>query len=738
MKFRKSAGLVGFLLLAIDSATVHAQSSATTLPAIVVQSEPKSAKRPPATKQTPAASSATAPSATETPEPTVVPLDPTQANWPPSQDALRGPIPLVGVTSTASSGIVGQDTLERRSPYRPAEIFEAVPGLILSQHSGEGKANQYYLRGFNLDHGTDLAIFFDGMPVNMPSHGHGQGYADVGFMIPELVRGLSFHKGPYFADEGNFASAGAIHTDYVDRLERNFGQIEFGSFGHRRAVAAASAPIGAGANVLTAAEIVTNDGPWQTPDDLKKVNGVLRFSQGTRDNGAALTFMGYSGKWNATDQIPKRAVDQGAIDRFGSIDDTDGGEASRFSLSARWGTKNADQATRISAYVMRHSLDLYHNFTYFLDDPVNGDQFHQRDHRTIAGARAARVYYGTIFGGLKSETEIGVQSRYDDIENGLFKTRARERLSTTRDDKIEEFTIGGYAQNTVHWTPWFRSVTGLRTDYHQGNVSSNLPVNTGDVSDVITSPKLNLIFGPWSNTEFYLSGGYGHHSNDLRGATSRIDPITGFPLDRSPLLVRSEGAEVGVRTQMLPGFSAAAAVFILDYDSEIVFVGDAGTTEASRPSRRIGFETSVHYKIMPWLTLDAEYAFTHARFREDDPAAPGRHIPGAPEGVAKLGLSFDYDRWFGGVNVRYFGTRPLIEDNSVRSAASYPVSARLGYKFSDSLVARLDGYNLFNQKASQIDYYYESQLLGEATSFNDIHFHPLEPTSVRLSVTKLF
>jgi len=729
--------------------------SAVTLPTVVVQSPPKA--QPAAPKSRPAAKSAgtsrpaPAPAASSDPAPETgtgvassAPAGAVSSAWPPSPDALRGDIPLVGLANSASSGIIGQDRLEARSPYRPAEILEAVPGLVITQHSGEGKANQYYLRGFNLDHGTDIAIFFDGMPVNMPSHGHGQGYADANFMIPELARGLSFHKGPYFADEGNFASAGAIHTDYVDKLSKNIGQIEVGSFGHRRALGAMSAPNGSG-NTLVALALQTYDGPWARPDDLRKATGVVRYSDGTRDNGWAITGMGYSATWYATDQIPQRAVDQGLIGRFGNLDDTAGGETGRYSLSARWAKRDGDQATRISAYAIRSNLNLFSNFTYFLDDDVNGDQFQQMDRRTVLGGRAARIFHGTL-GSVKTETEVGVQVRHDDIHNGLFKTQARDRLSTVREDKISETTAGVYGQNTLRWTPWLRTIAGLRGDWHRGEVSSNLGENSGSASDFIASPKAGIVFGPWARTELYLSGGFGHHSNDLRGATSVVDPTDGATaISKSPLLVRSKGAEIGVRSEALPGLQVTGSTFLLDYDSEIVFVGDAGTTEASRPSRRVGWEVTALWKILPWLALDAEYASTQARFTADDLDAAGRRIPGAVEGVAKVGIKFDnlpggFAGWFGRVNLRYFGPRPLIEDNSVRSKPTAPLSAQLGYKFSDTFIARLDGFNLLNQKASQIDYFYQSRLrseIGEA-GVGDIHFHPLEPTSVRLTVTKLF
>ena len=750
MQARMASGVAA--LTAICGCSSVAAQTATTLPPVVVQvpqAAPRTAPHKPASavltpKQPRRAIVNRAPAAALSATPTAQ-ADKSASITAPSADAIRTAPPLVGAASTSSSGVVGQDRLEARPAYRPADILETVPGLVVTQHSGEGKANQYYLRGFNLDHGTDIAIFLDGMPVNMPSHGHGQGYADANFMIPELVRGLTFKKGPYFADEGNFASAGAIHLDYVDTLSKNIGQIEVGSFGYRRAFGAMSAPTGAG-NTLVALALQSYDGPWSRPDDLRKATGVIRYAEGTRDNGWALTGMGYAAKWYSTDQIASRAVDQGIIGRYGNLDDTDGGDVSRFSLSGRWARRDGDTATRISAYAIRSQLNLYNNFTYFLDDPVNGDQFHQMDKRSIAGGRVAQVYYGSILGGVKTETEVGLQARYDDIHNGLFKTRAREQISAVREDQIAEATLGAYGQSTVRWTPWLRSIAGLRTDWHQGKVESNLAANSGKASDVITSPKLGIVFGPWAKTELYLSGGLGHHSNDLRGATTTVDPADGTTaVSRSPLLVRSKGAEVGVRSEALPGLQITASTFLLDYDSEIVFVGDAGTTVASRPSRRVGWEVTALYKLMPWLALDLEYASAHARFTTGDPETPGRRIPGAVEGVAKVGVKFDnlpggLAGWFGGVNWRYFGPRPLIEDNSARSKATEPLSAQLGYKFSDTFIARLDGFNLLNQKASQIDYFYESRLRSEigGDGVKDIHFHPLEPTSVRLTVTKLF
>jgi hypothetical protein len=698
---------------------------AQQLPGIVV-STPLPAKKAPAPS---AAPSVPAASAAPTSSPDVMPV---QAIDPSAND--------VGKAQSGSQGMVTRDALEARPIYRTGEVLEAVPGLVVTQHSGEGKANQYFLRGFNLDHGTDLAIYVDGMPVNMRTHAHGQGYADTNFLIPERASGLAYRKGPYYASEGDFASAGAIYLDVVDRLDKNFAQIEYGSFGHQRMVTGVSVPVGPTGTLLAAGEVVRFDGPWERTDDLRKLTGVLRYSEGSYLNGFAITGMAYSGSWYATDQIPQRAVDQGLISRFGTLDPTDGGLAHRYSLSARWNETTAESATRVNAYVVKSDLALFNNFTYFLNNPVDGDQFKQSDGRLITGGSASQTFFATNAYGVKSETTIGVQTRYDSIHAGLFDTKDRTVLSTVRDDQVSEFSVGVYGEQTLRWTPWLRTTTGIRADFYSANVASNLVANSGSDLGVMISPKLGLVLGPWAKTELYLNAGTGFHSNDARGTVTTVDPVTFSPVAPSPFLVRSKGAEVGLRTQSVKDTTSTFAVFLLDFDSEIVFVGDAGTTEASRPSRRIGAEYTLRNKLTPWIWLDLDAAYTYARFLEDDPAAPGRYIPGATEGVVSAALNFDnvWGGWFGGVRVRYFGPRPLIEDNSVRSGPSAPVSARLGYKFDDGLIVRVDGFNLLNQQSHQIDYYYASRLAAEPAEVDDIHFHPLEPRSFRLTVRKEF
>lgn len=645
---------------------------------------------------------------------------------------------VASLQPTAASAMSISGTEVNAVPFsRVGEALEVVPGLIVTQHSGEGKANQYFLRGFNLDHGTDLAITVDGMPVNMPTHGHGQGYADINFLIPELIRSVNVRKGPYYADVGDFASAGAVAIDYVNKLPKNIAEMTFGSFGYRRALAAGSTAVGDG-TLLTAIEAGKYNGPWDSPDNARKLNGVMRYSQGTATDGLTLTGMAYSNGWNSTDQVAQRAIDQGIIGRFGTLDPTDGGTSSRFSLSGNWAQSSEHGQSNVSAYVIRSDLQLFNDFTYFLDNPVNGDQFSQLDRRTLGGFDA-RHAFDWRFGGLETQTRIGVQGRYDDIHVGLFDTEQRAWLSTVRDDRVQEGNVGIWTDSTTRWTDWLRTTVGIREDIFAGQVFSDTPQNSGNAQATMASPKAGIVLGPWAKTEFYGNAGYGLHSNDIRGATITVDPndkVT--PLDRVPLLVRSRGAELGIRTKAIEGLTSSLALFVLDFDSELLFVGDAGTTEPSRPSQRVGVEWTNQYKPMPWLTFDLDVAYTRARFTDFDPV--GDRIPGAPAWIASGTVTLGGDTgWFGALKARYFGPRPLIEDDSVRSASSLIFDARAGYRFDNGLRVQLDALNLFDAQTNQIEYYYLSRLPGEPIGgVADRHVHPAEPRAVRLTLAAQF
>jgi hypothetical protein len=626
----------------------------------------------------------------------------------------------LGVLESASAGSISGKQLAARTVYRPGELLEAAPGLVVSQHSGEGKANQFFLRGFNLDHGTDLRTTVDDMPVNQRSHAHGQGWTDLNFLIPELAARLDYKKGPYSAREGDFASAGSTAVSYANRLTADIAGATVGQDGFARAVLAGSPEVGPG-SLLYALETLSKDGPFTRPDDYRKLNAVLRYSQGYANNGFSVSAMAYRAAWNATDQIPQRAVDSGQLGRFDTLDPSDGGMARRYSLSGIWRRTGADASSKVSAYLLRNELDLYSNFTYFLNDPVNGDQFSQPDRRVTSGVNASHTWQ-LHDGAVKSDLTIGAQLQNDNIFNGLHATRARRTISTTREDHIVETSLGLYAEAHTRWSDTLRTLAGLRADRYRFDVRSSLAANSGRSDASLASPSLNVIMGPWAATELYVNLGTGFHSNDARGALTTQG------------LVRSRGLEAGLRSELVPRLQTALSVYRLDFDSELVFVGDAGATEAGRASRRRGVELSNYYKAAKWLSVDLDVAYARARWREA--AAEGSHIPGAVEGVAQLAFTVNQlGPWSGALRLRYIGPRPLVADNSVRAPSSMTINGRLAYRLRKGVQLELEGFNLANRREAAITYFYASRMQGEAAAREDLHFHPLEPRSARLSLT---
>jgi outer membrane receptor protein involved in Fe transport len=640
---------------------------------------------------------------------------------------------LVGVALSSSQGAITARQLDARPVMRSGEILETVPGVVISQHSGEGKANQYYLRGFNLDHGTDFATTLAGMPVNMPTHGHGHGYSDLNFLIPELVSGVQFAKGPYFADQGDFATAGSANINYASVVDRPIVRVGGGDQGFARAMVAASPGVGKG-HLLAALEVEHNDGPWLRPDDYRKVNGVVRYSHGDAVNGLSLTGMAYRAKWNSTDQVPLRAIDEGIIDRLGALDTSDGGDTYRYSGSVEWQRTRNNAATKITAYGIGYDLNLFSNFTFFLDDPEHGDQFHQGDHRFVSGAKASYRRIGR-WGGREVQNTVGVQLRNDDITNvGLYHTEARQLLNTIRQDAVLQTSGAGYAQNEIVWAPWLRSLAGLRLDGYRFKVNAGDPDNGGVKRAGIVSPKGGVVIGPFSGTELYANAGLGFHSNDARGATITRDPVSGDAVDPVTPLVRAKGAEVGVRTVAIPHLQTSLTAWTLSLASELLFVGDAGTTEAGRPSHRYGIEFANYYAPRPWLILDGDVSWSNAQFTDISPV--GGHIPGSVATVVSGGATLDsLHNVFGSIRLRYFGPRALIEDDSVRSRATSLINLEGGYRITKGLKIAVDVFNLLDAKDSDIDYYYTSRLFNEpADGVDDVHLHPALPRTARVSL----
>lgn len=633
-----------------------------------------------------------------------------------------------GALTSASEGIVGQAEIDARPRLRTGEILEVVPGLVVTQHSGTGKSNQLFLRGFNLDHGTDFATWVDGMPVNNPSHGHGQGYTDLNFIMPELINTVEFRKGPYYAEVSDFSSAGAAYLSTVNKLEQGMVKVGLGENGFAKVFAADSFELAEG-DFLFGVQTHVYDGAWVgVEENLRRYNALARYSRSNEQREWNITVMGYDATWDAADQVPLRAVESGLVDAFGTIDDTVGGSSSRFSLSGSWHEDRENGQLRARGYLVSYELDLFSNFTYFLDDPVNGDQFEQVDDRTILGGDVTFSFSPVG----RHRQNVGLMLRHDDIGDvGLFRTAQRQRLSTVRQDEVNQTSVGLYYDVDTEWNSRWRTSFGLRADYYHFDVArSTLAENTGTDNDFLVTPKVNVIYSASDDLELFFSAGRGFHSNDARGVTIQTDPVSGEPTDGVDPLVTSDGAEIGFRWFREQRLNVSASLWWLELESELLFVGDAGNTEPSPPSRRYGLEIPLYYRLNDMWTADLEMSFSRGRFQNGD------QIPGTLDRVISAGLSAETPGgWYGSARLRHFGERPLVEDDSVRSDPSTVINLSVGYR-RENLDLRLDALNVFNEADDDITYFYESRLRGEpAEGFADTHFHPMEPRMVRAYAT---
>ena len=688
---------------------------------------------------------------------------------------------LIGIATSASQGTVGTKEIQDRPILRSGEVLETVPGLIITQHAGGGKANQYFLRGFNLDHGTDFAIFLDDMPLNLPSHAHGEGYADMNTVIPEFVKRVNYEKGPYYADVGNFGSAGSAHLEFFKTLPQNFFKVEGGMYGYGRAVFGASQKLGAG-SLLYGGEESYDNGPWTHPDAYNKINGLLTYSQGDDANGVSLTARAYHGKWNSSDQIPVTATPLVGI--FGALNPTDGGHSQRYSLQPDWHRQGAYSASRVAAYVFYYDLNLFSDFTYYLTDYKKGDQFEQQDRRWVAGVDARHTIFSQWFG-RKMENTFGLQVRNDWINNGLYRTESRVRVNktdyfatgtslpacpppaslscptlpaTTERDNFTDTITSFYAENRMQLAEKVRSVTGLRGDLEYFDVASLAysasvnAANSGTASKFLPSPKVSLIFGPWANTEFYVQGGFSYHSNDGRGATQTVEPISpdnpypNTPVTKIPPLIPTKGGEFGVRTVTVPHLQSTLSLWYLRSASELQQDGDTGTTVASRqPSNRYGIEWANYYTPLDHVAVDFDLANSKALFTtiDEEDAAPnsagGKRVPEAVGLVISSGVTLhDYEGFSASLRLRYFGPRDLTSDGIYRSQATALLNGEVGYEIDEKWRLSAEFLNLLNRRDHDIDYAYTSQITPTAMpAFADV-FHPVEPFQVRFSLGRNF
>lgn len=722
---------------------------------------------------------------------------------------------LVGIALSATEGTVGAAELQDRPILRSGEVLETLPGLIITQHAGGGKANQYFLRGFNLDHGTDFANFIDDMPLNLPSHAHGEGYSDMNIVIPEFVERVNFEKGPYYAKIGNFGAAGSAHMEFYKTLPENFIKVEGGTYGYGRLVFGVSRRLGTG-NLLYGGEVYHDNGPWTTHEDnFYKYNGLATYSRGNANNGYSVTAHAYHGRWQSSDQIPVSAI--ALVGRYGSLNPSDGGVSQRYSVQGEWHRQSTNSLTRVTAYAFYYDLNLFSDFTYYLIDPRLGDQFEQQDRRWVPGMDAQHTVFTQWFGKHKVENTVGVQVRSDLVHNGLFRTSQRVRMdkydvnacndvpasdggpvecltstsqkpvgallpAATDLNRFSDTLVGLYAENKIQWSSKFRTVFGLRGDdaryivtnltpTYTSNIASlaSTPVdfgklNSGSATKFIPQPKLSLIFGPWSNTELYAQGGFSYHSNDARGATQTMNPISPdnpFPAAATPIapLVQLKGAEFGVRTTTLPRLNSTLSLWYLRSNSELQQSGDTGGTSASdQSSNRYGIEWANYYTPTAHAIFDLDIADSRAQFTEVDPddaayvnptasngltypeqQPGGKLVPEAVKVVISSGMTLhDVNGFTGTLRLRYFGPRDLTSDGLNRSSASMLLNAGLSYRMSRKWRVSAELLNLLNRKNDDITYAYVARITPQAAaSFSNVS-HPAEPFQARVWIERRF
>jgi outer membrane receptor protein involved in Fe transport len=652
---------------------------------------------------------------------------------------------LLGTATTASEGVVVNDELALTPAFRPGQLLETVPGLTVTSHSGEGKANQYLMRGYNLDHGTDLAVFVDGMPVNEPTHAHGQGYSDLNFMVPELATNISYTKGTYYADEGDFASVGSVHISYLDVIPDQIA-VTAGTASFQHLFSAGSVPL-AGGNLLGALEIQHYDGPWDPGTDQRKYNLVLRYSSGDEHDGYSITGMLYHDMWNAITDQPERAIAEGLIGRFGSLDPSDGGQAQRASLSAQWHATVGGGVLSANTYVIGNHLTLWNDFTHYLVDPINGDQEGQHEDRTTLGGDISYARTAAV-AGINHDLLFGLHSRYD--YNDVSRAPTADRIPLTdaqleavdypssfiEQDQVRLSSIAGYAQITSHWTDWFRSVIGLREDYMYGNDTGT---NYGTASSALAEPKATLIFRPLETTEVYASWGRGFHSDDLRGVNQA--KIQGLP--GAPLIASQTGEELGLRQQFLQNITATVALYNLNAQSETTYDPDVGQDSAGPASRRRGVEINLTYQALRWLEFYASYSANHARYTtpyDDGTGHVGYYLPNAPFAAGSFNVYVkNLGRWDAGLEYRYLSAFPLSSDDEVQGHGYGEWNGDVHYSFDGGWKLGLGVFNILNVKADAAEFWYTDRLPGEpAAGVNDLHVHPLEPISARFTIAKTF
>ncbi len=645
----------------------------------------------------------------------------------PDQDIVRVPeVPVIGERQVAASSqqFIPDNELLLQPQGRPADVLRLIPGFLAVEHSGgAGKADQYFLRGFDADHGTDVAFFTDGMPINLRSHAHGQGYTDLNFIIPETIEGLDVYKGAYLPEYGDFATAGAVNFRTRQVVKEGFVQAAGGQFDTQRYLLMFS-PTKDKVRTLFAAEGYYTNGPYEHDNRYPRFNllGKMTTNFTGRDEVSLTGTFQYS-KWNGSGEIPQRAVDNGMISRFGAIDPSEGGNTLRSTarFNYHYDTTSGGQFFA-NAYGQYYRLDLFTNFTFFLNDPVNGDGISQADRRVMYGGDIGYKQRGEVFG-VPSIGTIGFQTRVDDIHAKLGTQTTRTLTGTTTDSDIFEASYAPFVKAEVQPTSWIRLAGGLRSETFTFDVRNRCTTcaeqPAGQKSSGIVLPKMNLILGPWAGTELFVNYGEGFHSNDARSAVA---------MGSSPL-ARARSYEVGVRSRPWgpERVELIATLWRLDLKSELVFVGDEGTTESRGATRREGVEVAVRGQAWGPIYVNSSMTWTKAEFRNGDA------IPLAPEWTAYGGVLLAWPKGLTSqLQATYLGVRPLIEDRSVKAPSWVTFDLTERYQLPIKLShGRLEAFlyirNLFNTEWEQAIFAFESRLRNEAAPVNDIHFVPGSP-----------
>ena len=648
------------------------------------------------------------------PKPEEPPARPEEPTLPPV--VVTAPPP---VSSSSEVFIPGRD-FQLRPEGRPADILRLVPGFVISQHQGGGKAEQYFLRGFDADHGTDVALFIDGLPVNLRSHAHGQGYADLHFLIPETVQRLDGFKGPYFVEFGDFATAGAFNFVMRDTVDENYAEAAGGSWGTQRYLTLIS-PTRDALKTLVAIEYYRSDGPFEHPNGYERFN-LFAKAKATLAEGMDLAVWAsyYMADWHGSGEIPTRAVRAGVISRFGSIDPNEGGSTQRANLNVDWRWKlDENQLVAVHTYGTYYELDLFKDFTFFLNDPQNGDEINQRDRRFMAGFDALYQYQTRPFG-VSLTSSAGFQYRIDTPRVVLATSVQRHQLARTQDVSIVEQSYSPFVKFDVVPLPWLRFVTGARGDIFTYDVHSRVNTTGDDLNGRVTQArpnvKANLALGPWYQTEFFANFGTGYHSNDARAVVS--DPnLTALPT--------AQGYEFGLRSKAIPRTELSLTYWVIDLASELVFVGDDGTTEARGPSHREGIEFAVRVKILDWLTFSGDVTAAKAEFDT------GGAVPLAPLLTSRADLTARLP-WglSSSLSMRYLGDRYADEERhqTARGYLLFDITARYRYKWLEAFVSI---ENLANTEYREAQFFFTSRLAGEpAGGVPDIHYTPGNPRTV--------